>query len=84
VLVRTRAPPAAVYTFEMAKDCPQPDRGGRRGVRSADLAALPHATQRFRREAWLAFQRALDPLARPKPLPASPITPQRRPPPAGG
>jgi hypothetical protein len=68
----------------MAKDFPQPDRGGRRGVRSADPAGLPHPTQRFRREAWLAFQRALDPLARPKPLPPDAITPRRRPPPAGG
>jgi hypothetical protein len=82
--LRTRAPPAVVYPFEMAKDFPQPDRGGRCGVRSADPAGLPHPTQRFRREAWLAFQRALDPLARPKPLPPDVITPRRRPPPVGG
>ena len=84
VLVRTRARPAVVYPFEVAKDCPQPDRGGRRGVRSADPARLPHPTQRFRREAWLAFQRALDPLAPPKPLPPRAITLRQRPPPAGG
>jgi hypothetical protein len=30
---------------------------------------LPSPTTQFRRRAWLAFQRALDPLAPPKPLP---------------
>jgi hypothetical protein len=29
----------------------------------------PAPTMQFRRRAWLVFQRALDPLARPKPLP---------------
>jgi hypothetical protein len=29
----------------------------------------PTPTARFRRRAWLAFQRALDPLASPRPLP---------------
>ena len=77
-------PAGGRYPFEMAKDFPQPDRGGRCGVRSADPAGLPHPTQRFRREAWLAFQRALDPLARPKPLPPDAITPWRKPPPVGG
>ncbi|HSL63208.1 MAG TPA: hypothetical protein VK874_01005 [Gaiellaceae bacterium] len=31
-------------------------------------ASLPRPTVRFRRQAWLAFQRALDPLAQPRPL----------------
>jgi hypothetical protein len=31
-------------------------------------AALPEPTIAFRRRAWLQFQRALDPLARPKPF----------------
>lgn len=31
-------------------------------------AGTPMPTARFRRRAWLAFQRAIDPLARPKPL----------------
>jgi hypothetical protein len=53
----------------MAKDFPQPGRGGQRGVHSVDPAGLPHPTLRFRRLAWLAFQRALDPLAPPKQLP---------------
>jgi hypothetical protein len=30
---------------------------------------LPTASMQFRRRAWLQFQRALDPLAPPKPLP---------------
>jgi hypothetical protein len=30
---------------------------------------LPKPTARFRRKAWKEFQRALDPLARPRPLP---------------
>jgi hypothetical protein len=35
----------------------------------ATEAALPFPTAQFRRRAWLLFQRALDPLAPPKPLP---------------
>ncbi|HEY3577897.1 MAG TPA: hypothetical protein VGK68_07905 [Gaiellaceae bacterium] len=68
----------------MTRDFPQPERGGRRGVHSVDPADLPRPRQRFRREAWLAFQRALDPLAPPKPLPPTALTPRRRPPRAGG
>jgi len=68
----------------MAKDFPQPGWGGRRGVQSVDPADLPYATRRFRRQAWLAFQRALDPLAPPKPLPTSALTPRQRPPPVDG
>jgi hypothetical protein len=30
--------------------------------------ALPQPSTAFRRRAWLQFQRALDPLARPKPF----------------
>jgi hypothetical protein len=30
---------------------------------------LPQPSMQFRRRAWLQFQRALDPLARPKPFP---------------
>ncbi|MGE5690168.1 MAG: hypothetical protein ACM33B_06395 [Pseudomonadota bacterium] len=33
-----------------------------------DDDALPLPTAQFRRRAWLAFQRALDPLAPPRPL----------------
>jgi hypothetical protein len=32
-------------------------------------AALPRPTMQYRRHAWLDFQRALDPLAPPHPLP---------------
>jgi hypothetical protein len=34
----------------------------------AAVRNLPRSTIQFRRRAWLAFQRALDPLARPKPF----------------
>ncbi|HEY2310095.1 MAG TPA: hypothetical protein VGH46_03145 [Gaiellaceae bacterium] len=65
----------------MAKDSPQPGGGCLRGVQNgAELAGLPCPTQRFRRQSWLAFQRALDPLAPPKPLPPAAINPPR----AGG
>jgi len=40
---------------------------GRRDQSMAE--GLPTPTMRFRRGAWLLFQRALDPLAPPKPLP---------------
>jgi len=82
--VRNRGPGGLVYPFEVAKDFPQPGRGGRCGVQSVDPAGLPHPTQRFKREAWLAFQRALDPLAPPKPLPPTALTPRQRPPREGG
>jgi hypothetical protein len=68
----------------MDKDFPQPARRGRCGVQNVDRAGLPSPTQRFRRRSWLVFQRALDPLAPPKPLPASAFTPRQRRPPAGG
>jgi hypothetical protein len=35
----------------------------------AEAVQVPLPTTHFRRRAWLAFQRALDPLAPPKPLP---------------
>ena len=78
------APERSFTTLKWQRTSRSPERGGRRGVQSADPAGLPHPTQRFRRRAWLAFQRALDPLAPPKPLPTSALTPRRRPPPAGG
>lgn len=36
---------------------------------ATDRTGLPTPSMRFRRQAWLEFQRALDPLAPPKPLP---------------
>ena len=83
MLLRNQAVETVVYCFEVAKDFPQPERGGR-GVQSADPAGLPHPTSGFRHRSWLAFQRALDPLAPPRPLPPEAATPQRRRPLAGG
>ncbi|HEY5694149.1 MAG TPA: hypothetical protein VIR14_06540 [Gaiellaceae bacterium] len=67
----------------MAKDFPQPGRGGR-GVQRAVPAGVPQPSQRFRRRSWLAFQRALDPLAPPKELPPAGVTPRRLPPSGAG
>jgi hypothetical protein len=49
----------------MAKPSDQPRA---RTPGTAERAAVPRPTPQFRRRAWLAFQRALDPLAPPKPL----------------
>ena len=35
----------------------------------ADRPVVPRPTPHFRRRAWIAFQRALDPLSSPRPLP---------------
>jgi hypothetical protein len=40
----------------------------RRGVTNEDQL-LPSPSMQFRRRAWLEFQRALDPLGPPKPMP---------------
>jgi hypothetical protein len=40
-----------------------------RGDTTEEPQSLPSPSMQFRRRAWLEFQRALDPLARPKPLP---------------
>jgi len=40
------------------------DRGN-----EADVSDLPAPTPQYRRRAWQEFQRALDPLAPPRPLP---------------
>jgi hypothetical protein len=49
----------------MRNPASNPFRRRRRDERSAEL---PAPTPSFRRRAWLDFQRALDPLARPRPL----------------
>jgi hypothetical protein len=36
---------------------------------TTEIEGIPHPSMRFRRRAWLEFQRALDPLAAPKRLP---------------
>jgi hypothetical protein len=40
-----------------------------RGDTNQKLHGMPAPSMQFRRRAWLAFQRALDPLAPPKRLP---------------
>jgi hypothetical protein len=46
------------------------DRRGEDGDRhDEDLQGLPEPTAPFRRRAWMLFQRTLDPLAPPRPLP---------------
>ena len=62
-----RAPSAFDPSATWARDGPraQPVRRGD----EASTRALPAPTPQFRRRAWRTFQRALDPLARPRPLP---------------
>ena len=40
-----------------------------RGDTTEEQESLPTPSMQFRRGAWLKFQRALDPLAPPKPMP---------------
>jgi len=42
--------------------------GAPQGSKQAAAKEVPQPTIQFRRRAWLEFQRALDPLARPKPF----------------
>lgn len=44
------------------------DRNEAKGTNGKREKELPLPTGQFRRRAWLEFQRALDPLAPPKPL----------------
>ena len=44
-------------------------RAIRRGAELLTRLPVPRPTAQFRRRAWLAFQRAIDPLAPPRPLP---------------
>ena len=57
----------------MANAAPQPQNAAATHTgaapATADAERVPLPTAHFRRRAWLEFQRALDPLARPKPLP---------------
>ena len=45
-----------------------PDPKGTNASRQTPPESLPLPTTQYRRRAWLAFQRAIDPLAAPKPL----------------
>jgi hypothetical protein len=60
---RLRAP----FTYEMKKVAFTSGLMGPADTKNAE--ALPTPSMRFRRRAWLSFQRALDPLAAPKKLP---------------
>jgi hypothetical protein len=55
----------------MGKDTSQEGKLVSRGgtQHTDEKTELPSPTMQFRRRAWLHFQRALDPLAPPKPLP---------------
>jgi len=64
VFGRTQIAGSFVYLFEMGNR-PEPKTPAAEGQR---LLELPRPTPAFRRRAWLDFQRALDPLASPRPL----------------
>jgi hypothetical protein len=51
----------------MRNDESEEDPVGRR-ITGELLRGVPQPTQSFRRRAWLQFQRAIDPLAPPKPF----------------
>ena len=53
--------------MEMKKGAVTNGLVGREDTKNGE--GLPTPSMQFRRRAWLSFQRALDPLARPKPLP---------------
>ena len=55
----------SVCQFEVVKD----ESGGAVGTVLRTYVERAGPTSRFRRRAWREFQRALDPLAPPKPLP---------------
>ena len=63
----TRNPirPESVYRLKMGKK-PTHDAAGREVERAR--TSIPRPSPQFRRRSWLLFQRALDPLARPRPL----------------
>jgi hypothetical protein len=54
--------PSAVYPLKMA------NQGWRKAQKQELHKGVPAPTASFRRRAWLQFQRALDPLASPRPL----------------
>jgi hypothetical protein len=66
-LLRNRIVSHSVYLLKMRNDRTRPDsRAEREPTRTA--SGLPTPTPEFRRQAWLAFQRALDPFGHVKPL----------------
>jgi hypothetical protein len=60
-----RRPP--VYLLKMGNQATETNGGMRRALNRV-RCFLPRPTPQFRRRSWLEFQRALDPLAAPKPL----------------
>ena len=57
-----------VYPYDMARDTGRDEELVSRGG-TGPKDDLPAPSAQFRRRSWLAFQRALDPLAPPKPMP---------------
>jgi hypothetical protein len=62
---RTLGPLPAVYFLQMSRR-PDHDPAKDQGVRGSE--DLPRPSIRFRLACWQIFQRALDPLAQPKPI----------------
>jgi hypothetical protein len=60
---------AGRLTLNMNRGAGDTSKLAGRGSELNEEKGLPSPTTQFRRRAWLAFQRALDPLAPPKPLP---------------
>jgi len=55
----------------MGETAPPPEHGPtepQQSVQPSGNDAIPLPTAQFRRQSWIAFQRALDPLAPPRPL----------------
>ena len=64
---RNRSATSFVYQLKMGNQ--RVDRNPRKRLPKVDIAeGRPLPTMQFRRRAWLEFQRALDPLAPPKPF----------------
>jgi hypothetical protein len=57
----------SVYSLKMRKEPCDPQAKVEREIDCAS-ARFPRPSPQFRRRSWLVFQRALDPLAKPKPL----------------
>ena len=57
----------SVYPLKMRNERGNPQQERERDL-DCDSKGVPRPSPQFRRRAWLAFQRALDPLAHPKPL----------------
>jgi hypothetical protein len=66
-LPRTPIPAGSVYSLKVRNE---PGHSEAEFEREIDRAArrIPRPSPQFRRRSWLAFQRALDPFAQPKPL----------------